>query len=288
MEDGFRTMQRQECEFFLVQYVPDPVKNEFVNIGVLLRAAGGTGGGGSALRFTRNWSRVRCVDPDADVSMLEALEGEIRQRIEERPGVGLRPLLSVLEDSFSNQVRLTAAKGCLAENLVTETEQLMRLYVEPRKREAVARRSGRQAIYAAMRREFERAGVWDMMKKRIAIAGYLGRADTLRIDCGYRNGKVRMFHAVSLDDLDVAKVLAFTAAKLAAGVRRVDGTDLVLTAIVEPLQRNGPEGRLEKSGDQLAIYDAGKSTMEESGIQVWATTGLEAMALTARQELGVT
>jgi hypothetical protein len=199
----------------------------------------------------------------------------------------MRPIPSVLEDSSSNQVRLTAAKGCLAENLVTETEQLMRLYVEPRKREAVARRSGRQAIYAAMRSEFERAGVWDMMKKRIAVAPYLDRADTLRIDCGYRNGKVRMFHAVSLEDLDVAKVLAFTSAKLASGVRRIDGLDLALTAIVEPLERKRPDGRLEKSADQLAIYDAGKSTMEESGIEVWATTRLEAMAKTARQELGV-
>ena len=33
--------ERVQCEFFLIRYVPDVVKGEFVNIGVLLREAGG-------------------------------------------------------------------------------------------------------------------------------------------------------------------------------------------------------------------------------------------------------
>jgi hypothetical protein len=48
--------ERTQCEFQLIRYVPDPVRNEFVNIGVLLRSAAG---GESLLRFTRDWSRVR-------------------------------------------------------------------------------------------------------------------------------------------------------------------------------------------------------------------------------------
>ena len=51
--------ERKQCEFQLIRYVPDPVKNEFVNIGVLLRAEGEQ----STLRFTRDWGRVRCLDP---------------------------------------------------------------------------------------------------------------------------------------------------------------------------------------------------------------------------------
>ncbi len=51
------------------------------------------------------------------------------------------------------------------------------------------------------------------------------------------NGMVRMFHAVSLDgDLETAKVLAFSLRELAAGVKMVEGADLELTAIVEPLR----------------------------------------------------
>jgi hypothetical protein len=67
--------ERKQCEFFLIRYVPDAVRKEFVNIGVLLREAGGGRGQGPMLRFTRDWARVRCADPDADIEMLEALEG---------------------------------------------------------------------------------------------------------------------------------------------------------------------------------------------------------------------
>jgi hypothetical protein len=59
---------RIQCEFFLVRYVPDTVKDEFVNIGVVLREAGRPET--ALVRFTRDWNRVRCVDPEADTGML--------------------------------------------------------------------------------------------------------------------------------------------------------------------------------------------------------------------------
>jgi len=40
--------QRKQYEFQLIRYVPDPVKNEFFNIGVLLRPSEG---GQRGLRF---------------------------------------------------------------------------------------------------------------------------------------------------------------------------------------------------------------------------------------------
>ena len=188
---------------------------------------------------------------------------------------------------MSNNLQITPAQGCLAENLPAKMDQLMEMLVEPRKREAVSRKSGRQAIYGTMRTHFERAGVWELMRKRIEVASYTARADNLRIDCGYRNGRVRMFHAVSLDDMDAAKVLAFTSAKLAAGVKRIEGVELELTAVVEPLRRRGADGEFDLSADQLSIYDAGKSTMEESGIQVITTLLLPQIAEAARRELRV-
>ena len=93
-------MPRRQCEFQLIRYVPDPVKNEFVNIGVVLRASGG---GQTELRLTRDWARVRCLDPDADIEMLEALEIEISSRLRnqaaERSAACSGP---ILEDTLSN------------------------------------------------------------------------------------------------------------------------------------------------------------------------------------------
>ena len=92
-----------------------------------------------------------------------------------------------------------------------------------------------------MRTEFERAGVWALMRKKIAASIYTQPGDPMKIDCGYRpNGVIKMFHAVSLDaDVEAAKVLAFTAPRLHEGVQRVEGARLELTAVVEPLRAVG-------------------------------------------------
>ncbi len=68
--------QRLRCEFQLLRYVPNPVRNEFVHVGVLLREQQETQRGAPAmeLRFTRDWRRVRCLDPDADTALLEGME----------------------------------------------------------------------------------------------------------------------------------------------------------------------------------------------------------------------
>jgi hypothetical protein len=265
----------RQCEFFLIQYRPDPARGECMNIGVLLRevvSPESRGAGETRLHLTRDWRRVRCLDPDADIYRLELLETDIR-RILENSEEGARPFIDVMINSWSNDVTLSGSTACLAENLPAKMDSLMELFVHPRKREPISRKSRRQVIYEAMRTQFERTGAWELMRKRIPVADYIGRADNLRIDCGYRNGRVRMFHAVALDDL--------------AGVKQKEGLELELTAFVDPLGRNGADGTLELNEEQFSIYDAGKRTMEENGIQVITTLLLPQMAEAARRELGV-
>jgi Protein of unknown function (DUF3037) len=278
----------RQCEYFLVRYNPDRVRGECVNIGVVLREASGEdrGAGETQVRFTRDWRRVRCLDPDADISTLELIEADIRRMLETREA-GSKPFLDGMLDSWSNHLEVSIVKSCLAENLAAKMDSLMEMLVDRRKREAASRKSGRQVIYDQMRTQFEHAGVWQMMRKRIPVEEYTGRADNLRIDCGYGNGRARMFHAIALDDLDTAKVLAFTAAKLAVGVKRREDLDLDLTAVVEPLRRKGADGDFELNQEQLSIYEAGKSTMEESGIQVITTSLLPQIAEAARMHLRV-
>jgi Protein of unknown function (DUF3037) len=274
--------ERLPCEFFLVRYVPDPVKDEFVNIGVLLREAGQPES--AQVRFTKDWARVRCVDPDADIEMLEAMETEMRRRLIEQDS-GTTPLLKTIEDSFSHLLQMTPSKACLADNMAAEMDQLMRLYVEPRRQKARQVLSGRTAIARNMRTHFERAGVWDLMRRRIAASAYTQPGDPLKIDCGYRpNGVVRMFHAVSLSgDVELAKVLAFSVASLRAGVTRVEGAELELTAVIEPLRDSN--GEVSADEDRVQQYRFGVETMEAQQIRVLTVNDLERVAETARREL---
>lgn len=271
---------RVPCEFFLVRYVPDAVKNEFVNIGVLLREAGRAET--ARVRFTRDWGRVRCMDPDADTAMLEALEGEIAQRLTLGEN-DFKPVMGVLEDSFSNAVQMSESRAVLAESLPLEMEQLMRLYVESAHEKTTRKRTGRTALAAAMRSQFEHAGVWELLRKRIPASLYTRPGDPLKIDCGYRpNGVIRMFQAVSLEgDLEAAKVLALAAPSLREGVGRIEGATLDLAAIVEPLRQ------VSEEEDGIERYRFGVETMESQSIRVLTANDLERVAETVRRELRV-
>ena len=275
--------ERKQCEFQLIRYVPDPVKNEFVNIGVLLRAATGEQ---TELRFTRDWGRVLCLDPDADTQMLEALEIEIGHRLRAQLPNHPKPILGLLEGSLSNGVQITETKGYLAESFVSGLEDLLRLYVDSPRRERKQRRGGRGAIVATMRTHFEAAGVWTLMRKHIAAAKYTRPGDPLRIDCGYSNGKMKMFQAISLEGgVDEAKLLAFAAPGLMAGVKRVDKTELELTAIIESI--GWPEGDNEPNEERSIRYDYARETMEQYEIRVLTTAQLAELAETARIEMKV-
>jgi hypothetical protein len=286
-------MERLACEFFLIRYVPDVVKGEFTNIGVLLReATRGVGSDDTAVvRFTRNWSRVRCMDAGADIDLLESLEAEIAARM--RLGSSdIKPVMEVLEDTLSNSLQITEARACLAENLPAELAQLMQMYVEPLKVKAAERKqTGRAAIAGAMRTQFERAGVWGLMRKRIAASQYTQAGDPMKIDCGYRaglegaavGGVIRMFHAVSLEaDVEAAKVLAYSAPRLAEGVERVESTKLEMTAIVESIRN------VSEDGDEASErYRFGVEAMERQAIRVMTVSDLARIAETARMELRV-
>jgi hypothetical protein len=280
--------------------VPDAVRNEYVHIGVILREQSGTGHAGAEpilVRFTRDWRRVRCLDPEADTALLEGMESELRRRFQNEPDGNLMRLLS---ESLSLSVQMTEPKAYLAESLPAGMEELMRLYVEPPPRERAPRLSGRAAIQARMRIEFERAGVWDLLRKRIAASEYTRAGDPLKVDVGYRpNGLrhptdkglsagtplIRMFHAVSLEPgVEMAKVLAFSAAGLRAGVERVEKAQLELTAVIEPAARLGAT---DEEPERLEMYRFGVETMEEHEIRVLTTSDLERVAETARRELRV-
>ena len=275
-------MARVACEFMVLRWVPDVVRGEFANVGVILREA--RPGGRMLVRFARSSSRVRAVDPTVDTGLMEEIAEELAQRL---PAVmqddETRPLLDVLLSSFSNGLQVTEPRACLAESLDAEMDRLLTMYVEPavRVREARGEATGRAALVRGMRREFEQVGVWALLRKGIAAAEYTGAGDRLRIDCGYvveEARRARMFQAVSLaGEVDGAKVLAFSAARLREGVRRVDGAELELMAVVEP----------ESAASSVEGYRFAVSAMEGAAIRVVTTAEMAGVAEMARRELRV-
>ncbi|PYV93905.1 MAG: hypothetical protein DMG90_01225 [Acidobacteria bacterium] len=74
--------EMKQLEFFLLRYVPDAVKGEFINFGVVLLEPGG----GGEIRLLKDWRRLLCADPDADLEWLQAMEKDIRDEVKSAVG----------------------------------------------------------------------------------------------------------------------------------------------------------------------------------------------------------
>jgi len=209
---------QRQLEFFLLRYVPDAVKDEFVNLGVVLIEPGVNGPGFVDARFIRDWRRVRCLDPDVDIEMLQALEREVQAHLQETHT--REALLKRLNDSFSNLIQVSPMKACLAVEPAKELETLAHLYVEAPSHRPIRIVSGRQQILARMRQAFDQAGISKMLMESVPVAPYTRPGDPLKLDFAYRIGEsLKLFHAVSLKaSVDQAVILASRYPSIAAGV----------------------------------------------------------------------
>lgn len=262
---------RQNCRFFLLRYAPNPVRDEFVNIGLVLLPPQAA----PELRFSKDWSRVRALDPQADTDLLDAFRNEV---IGEGGREETRELmLQRIGDSFSNVLQTSEYKACLTVAPRKEADELARIYLEAPRRHGSREKGARLKIFHSMRKAFAESGVWPVMQKKIPVARYSRPGDPLEIDCGYRtDSTIRMFQATSLrTDLTAAKVLAFTYPELAAGIQRIEGARAQLTAIVED--------RLERSDEITYALE----TLERQSIQVATVSHLRELAARAATDLRI-
>jgi Protein of unknown function (DUF3037) len=264
-----------QCRFFVLRYAPDAVKNEFINFGLVLLPPAGS----AQVRFTRDWSRVLCLDPEADVEMLQALENDLREQLREMNG-DHDLILRRIQDSFSNAIQPSEFQACLAASPVAEADELARLYLErPRRRHSAREPGGRNAIAARIRSEFEAVGVRPpFLLEKIPLSRYTRSGDPLKIDCGYSpNGTVKLFHALALSsDVNAAKVLAFSFPQLAQGISKAEGKQALLTAIVEDGLPPNDES-----------VNFARETLEQNAIRVAPVSTMAAIARDAARELGI-
>lgn len=120
-------MDRKRCNFYILRYLPNPVRGEFLNIGVILRPH--ETDSSPSIQITRDWSRVICINPQADIELLGSLEEELRQLIAEEGGVA-KSLFEFLEGCLSTGLELSEPRALLTSDLSGELSRLMKLYVD--------------------------------------------------------------------------------------------------------------------------------------------------------------
>jgi hypothetical protein len=237
---------RRTLRYRILRYTPNLIRDEWVNIGVLLEemtaetGPAAPGGPRHALRVIEEASemaRVRRLHPAADESLLRALSAEFDARLRAPEREALK-YLAKLGDTLSNVLQFGPQKAVLAEDFDAELDRLFRDHVAP----PAAVRGGvventRAWIRARLNDVFRRHRILAKLERSVRVEEFTQPGDPLRLDYAYRyNGTRGYLHAVALGrDPAQAKVLAYTAECIRA---RAANSELAAITEVEPVLEN--------------------------------------------------
>ncbi len=269
--------EKTKLEFFLLRYVPDVVKGEFVNFGLVTLVEEESGVEIVDVRYARSWERVLRLDPQTEVDVLEALRKEISGEIGKARGVA--DLLRRMEDSFSGAVQMSRAMPVLSEQpAAMEIETVAKTFLEATPLSRTRELSGRQQILHTMREELDRAGVLRLLKP-IPAFKYTKKGDPFVFDFGYVAGmQTKLLHAVSLKArVDAGVMLASRYPEIRESMAKMPEPIVpFLTAIVDD--------DLNLDGEEVKFA---LSMMRENGIRVEAAARMPEIALEVKADLGV-
>jgi hypothetical protein len=212
------------CAYRVLRYTPNLVRNEWVNIGVLVFDPVS---GERRLRLIEEqeeYNRVRRLHPQADEFLLRALRDELEDRFQQTAGAnngtdGWQQLLAKWDETLSNALQLAPQKGTMASDLDAELE---RLYADHVALQRGPSRVGAPGSRAAMRsycsQVFRQARLWNRLQKSVRAEEYTFPGDPMRLDYSYRrNGTLGFVHTISVSRAPAdAKLLAYTAQRITA------------------------------------------------------------------------
>jgi hypothetical protein len=252
----------QPCAYHVVRYQPNLIRDEWVNIGVLLfipendsgnRPGKGPGNGsgkdpGSGLaagRVRQRWleepadlARLRRLHPAADEELLLRLPAEFDRQFAGRE-MEAGAILEKFDETLSNAVQLAPRKGLLARDPDVELERLFREQVEPlretrRGAEEIRTRGDLRARAADF---FRTEKILRLMQRGVRVEEFTAPGDPMRIDFSYRRNGTRGFvHSVALGrDPGQAKLLAYTAGAIR---ERVTHSEFLAVTEREPAPGN--------------------------------------------------
>jgi hypothetical protein len=227
--------ERKMFTYRILRYVPNLIRDEWMNIGVLLEDDGSGQRAIKLIEEDSEFARLRRLNPAMDDSLLRGLAGAFDAELR-KPNEAVVAYLDKLDQTLSNAVQFSPVKAVLAEDFDGELDRLYQDHVAPpaRARGGILE-STRGWIKSRLNDVFRRRRV-PQLTRGIRVEEFTQPGDPLRLDYGYRNGVQGYIQAVALGrDTAQAKVLAYTAERIRARI-----PDVELTAIteIEPAPEN--------------------------------------------------
>jgi len=266
----------KRCAYFLVRYVPNVAKEEFLNIGVFLSCPGEQF---LDCVFSDDWRRINRFHAEADTEFLKELEFHFKQEIADHKQ-DLEGYLRDLQQSYSNLIQLSEPRPCLTPNLLAQLQDLFERYVGARVAGPTEQDS---RIYVRQRMTdcFSRHGILghQSFEKRIPASQWTGVGDPFAFDFGYKsheragkpNGRLKLIHAVSLQrDPKLAEALVWTFERVLAK------EPCALTV--------GHEDNPDQDDPQVRFS---RSVLEHQHIRLVPVAGFDEYAQSIRAELSI-
>jgi DUF3037 family protein len=208
MEGMPSRLPEQALAYHILRYVPNLVRDEWVNIGVLVF---NPETGERRLRLIEDqdeYNRVRRLHPWADEALLRALRDDLENRLDSggrtngsnAPEIPWQRVLSKWDETLSNALQLAPQKGVLADDLDAEVERLYADHVAvPRGSARPGLPGGRAGIRSYCAQVFRQARIWDRMQKSVRVSEFTFPGDPARLDYSYRRNGTRGFvHTLSV------------------------------------------------------------------------------------------
>jgi hypothetical protein len=210
----------------ILRYMPNVVRDEWVNIGVLLEEARDNAEPGTLVREARRAIRVieeeaeivrlRRIHPSVDENLLRALAAEFESGLR---GAGPAPdaLLERLDRTLSNAVQFGPQVGLRSADFDAALDRLYREQVErpPSERSGLLENT-RSWIRARLNDVFGRHRILARLERGVRVEEFTQAGDPMRLDYAYRAKGTRGYlQAVALGrDPGPAKLFAYTAARI--------------------------------------------------------------------------
>jgi Protein of unknown function (DUF3037) len=204
----------------VLQYVPNVVRGEWVNIGVLLEETPAALASRTRLRRAvrviesdTDFARIRRIHPDADERFLRSLEHQIDMEFGDTQDAAAR-YLQRLDQSLSLILQLSPPIAVFGENFDSALDRLFHDRVAaPRSARGGILENTRRWIRTRLNDVLRRHRVLEKMQHGVRVEEFTQPGDPFRIDYAYRyNGTRGYIQTVPLAaHPSQAKVLAYTA-----------------------------------------------------------------------------
>jgi hypothetical protein len=279
MPDAGQSASEHTFAFHVLRYTPSLIRDEWINIGVLLFDPLT---GELRLRLVEGedeFSRIRRLQPRADEDAIRSLRDHLEDRFStflqnermERsqpphPGAALQEIIVKWNASLSNGIQLAEQKGVYADDLDVEVERLYREHVAPpRKETRVGAPGSRAMVRNYCSQVWRQAQLWNRIERAVRVSEFTFPGDPMRLDYGYRKSGTRGFvHTLSVSRAPAdCKLLAYTAERIAKRAAFASEFTAVTDIALQP--EDNERHRFVRD----TLRDAGIESLDLSSFAAW-------------------